>query len=201
VSDDYDESLDDGGVDEAEEQGVVIPLGKSNMIAWVSEEDREILDFDWKLKTARGGAFPTYYAFRTEKFGRARIEYYLHNVVWERMIGARLPVGFLVDHINQDKLDNRRCNLRLATRNDNERNKGKRRTQAGGTPSSKYKGVNKTRAKAKPWRAIITVEKVQTPLGTFVTEREAAEAYNRAAIYLFGDFACPNKFDDDEEEA
>jgi len=114
-------------------------------------------------------------------------------LVWERMMEAKLPWGFLIDHINGDKLDCRRSNLRLATRSDNEANKKKRR----GNTTSKYKGVSKiATAKKYPWRATITKEKRQTALGTFATEWEAAEAYNQAALELYGEFAFTNVRED-----
>jgi len=180
---------------EYEDDGIIeVPLGDSGLFAWIDEEDRDLLVSDWLLKSAGTKQFPHYYAFRRWKAGRARGEYYLHNEVWERIMGAPLPKGFLVDHIDGDKLNNRRSNLRLATRMDNEANKKKRRTQAGGQPSSKYKGVNKIRdGREKCWRATITYEKRQIKLGTYYDEKEAGRAYNKAAAHYFGEFACINE--------
>ena len=108
-----------------------------------------------------------------------------------------VPRGFLVDHINGDKLDNRRENLRLATRGENEVNKRKRRTHKGRKPTSKYKGVTKIKDRRKKrWRAIITFQKRIIHLGNFYTEKEAAEAYNEAAKKYYGDFAYLNKIED-----
>ena len=184
---------------EEEAEPIIIELGDSGLIAWIDEEDRPLTDVQWNLKQAGRKDQPTYYAYRQWRVNRARGEYYLHNEVWERMMNAPLPHGFLVDHINQDKLDNRRCNLRLATRMDNEANKRKRRTQAGGAPSSGYKGVSKVKdGRKKCWRATLTYEKQQKALGSFYTEREAAEAYNEAAIEYFAGFAHLNVFDDND---
>jgi hypothetical protein len=85
----------------------------------------------------------------------------------------------LVDHINHDTLDNRKCNLRLATKQQNNQN----RICTKGT--SHYKGVYR---KYKGWAAQIC----KTHLGTFKTEEDAARAYNKKARQLFGEFACLN---------
>lgn len=186
--------------EEDEESPIEVELGNSGLYAWIDEIDRDITINNWGLKSAGTKQFPHYYAYRAWHVNNVRGEYYLHNEVWERMMGFPLPKGFLVDHINGDKLDNRRSNLRLATRSDNEANKKKRRTQSGGPTSSKYKGVSKvTDGRKKCWRVTITREKHSTALGAFYSEREAGEAYNKAALEYFGEFAVINEFDDDDE--
>jgi len=91
-----------------------------------------------------------------------------------------------VDHINGDTLDNRKCNLRPATRSQNAMNssKGKRRNT-----SSRFKGVSK---KATRWIAQITVDKKRKQIGSFSTEEEAARAYDRHAKNHYKDFARLN---------
>lgn len=90
----------------------------------------------------------------------------------------------LVDHINHDGLDNRRSNLRPATTKQNVRNS---RSRPG---SSQYKGVDLFRG--VKWRATIRVDGKKKHLGLFVDEKDAARAYNKAALELFGEFACLN---------
>lgn len=86
-----------------------------------------------------------------------------------------------VDHINGDGLDNRRCNLRLASRSDNKANaatyKNNRHGFKGATP---YKGR---------WRAQIVRGGTHHALGIFDTAEEAHAAYCRAAERLHGAFA------------
>lgn len=184
-----------------EPEPIEIELGNSGLISWVDEEDRDVLAKDWILKSAGNKDFPHYYAVNRWKIGGKWGEEYLHNVIWERMMGTPVPRGFLVDHINRDKLDNRRCNLRLATRAQNEANKRKRRTQAGGKPSSKYKGVSYRKGyKKKPWRAVINYEKRYINIGNFKTEIEAAKAYNEAAKKYFGEFAFLNEITENTTE-
>ena len=178
-----------------------IELGDSGLIAWIDEEDEQLAGMLWTAK--RAGYAPNfhYYAINRNSIRGVSMDLWLHNLVWERMIGEPLPRGFLVDHINGDKLDNRRENLRLATRADNEANKKKRRTQAGGAPSSKYKGVNEIKdGRKKKWRAIVTVDKKHIRLGNFYTEIEAARAYNEAALEHYGEFAYINRLPEDGTE-
>lgn len=181
----------------SEAEPYVITLGDSDLIAWVDEVDAPLAGMGWYAKKAGTKEFPHYYACSRATIGRTRMDYFLHNVVWEAMMGTPLPSGFLVDHINGDKLDNRRENLRLATRADNEANKKKRRTQSGGKTSSKYKGVNKPKDRKK-FRATLTFQHRQINLGSFESEREAAEAYNKAAIEYYGEFAYINEFEEDD---
>lgn len=108
---------------------------------------------------------------------------YLHRLV------SKCRDGFMIDHINMNKLDNRLCNLRECVNSENQRNKP-------GLPgsSSIYKGVSLT-ANKKRWRARIILQKVHYYLGTFDDEKEAAIAYNKKALELFGEFAWLNKID------
>ena len=75
--------------------------------------------------------------------------------------------GLEVDHVNRCKLDNRRCNLRVVTRRENSQN------LAGFGGSSPYRGVF---ARGARFVAKVRVDGVLQHLGTFDTEREAAEA-------------------------
>lgn len=92
-----------------------------------------------------------------------------------------------VDHINRNKLDNRRSNLRIATPAQNSYNKDKHRG------ASKYKGVM-TICDRGSTRIIARVvhNKKQHYLGTFETHEAAALAYNEAALKYHGEFANLN---------
>jgi hypothetical protein len=95
----------------------------------------------------------------------------------------------IVDHINRDTLDYRRNNLRVCSPVQN----GWNRPVARIPKTSPYKGVHKSvyRGGAK-WRAQICAYGKRFHLGQFMTEEEAAQAYNLKAIELFGEFAVLN---------
>lgn len=95
------------------------------------------------------------------------------------------PEGMVTDHINGDKLDNRKENLRYCTQGQNLRNQ--RRTRS----KSVYKGVKETLQGS--FQARIQINKKQIYLGNFKTPIEAARAYNDAAIEHHGEFAYLNK--------
>jgi len=91
----------------------------------------------------------------------------------------------LIDHRDRKPLNNRKPNLRICTRKENNRNKGKPKTNTSG-----FKGVDFI---GKKWRAAIKVNQKRIHIGMFKHKTEAALAYNRAAIQYFGEFACLNK--------
>jgi hypothetical protein len=91
-----------------------------------------------------------------------------------------------VDHINGQKLDNRKANLRLCTQRQNCQN---RQTRC--NSSSFYKGVSWDRSNNK-WRARIYISGNPKFLGNFTDNEEAARAYDKAAREYFGEFACVN---------
>jgi len=93
------------------------------------------------------------------------------------------PKDMIVDHINGDKLDNRKCNLRICTQAQNCCNSKKQKNNTSG-----YKGVcwHTTR---KKWFSSIKYNKKNISLGYFNTPEEAYAAYCKAAKELHGEFA------------
>ena len=109
-----------------------------------------------------------------------------------RLVIGNPPPGYVIDHINNDYLDNRRSNLRFATPAENSYNRSKINQ---GKTSSKYKGVCKRvskRGKVR-WRAMIQHKGKKINIGHYSTEVDAAHAYNLMAKKLFGEFAYLNK--------
>lgn len=113
---------------------------------------------------------------------------------WRQMHMHRLILGVQgneqVDHINGNGLDNRRMNLRIATP---RQNTGNRRPCGGGV--SRFKGVYLDRRSGR-WQAAIGQRhkgiKTQKHLGSFGSEIEAAQAYDREAVLRYGEFANLN---------
>lgn len=108
--------------------------------------------------------------------GRAYSE---HRLAWLFVYG-RWPENH-VDHINGVLDDNRLCNLRDATRSQNQANRAATRKSKSG-----FKGVH---SHGRKWVASIQRDKQPTYLGTFDTAELAHAAYAVAAKELFGDFA------------
>lgn len=93
-----------------------------------------------------------------------------------------------VDHRNGDGLDNRRQNLRFATRAENQRNASVRADSLTG-----LKGVTFARDRGYYRAVIMGPDRKRRWLGNFQDPKEAARAYNQAAFTLFGEFARVNK--------
>lgn len=91
-----------------------------------------------------------------------------------------------VDHINGDKLDNRRCNLRLCTHQQNAFNQKRRRTNTSG-----YIGVSPVKSKSS-YEAYIHIRGRKYHIGVFTTARHAARVRDRVARLLFGEYARLN---------
>src|SRR2546425_1516194 len=91
-----------------------------------------------------------------------------------------------VDHEDRDGLNNRRYNLRVATHDDNQRN---RSCQKRNNRTSQYKGVCLEKGK---WRVRIRVNGKNIEIGRFDSELQAALAYDKAAREHYGEFACCN---------
>jgi hypothetical protein len=92
----------------------------------------------------------------------------------------------IVDHIDGNRRNNTRANLRFATQSQNRANEHGSR---GG--SSVYRGVYWD-VNRKKWAAMLAIKAKPQFLGRFVDEAEAARAYDRAAAEYFGEFATLN---------
>ena len=97
-----------------------------------------------------------------------------------------------VDHINGDTLDNRRCNLRIATKGENNRNAKKNKRG-----KTLYKGVI-IRPSGR-YGVYIQYNNKPLCLGTYDDIKTAAEVYNKKAKEIFGEFARLNKIGDKDE--
>jgi len=148
-----------------------IPLTKGRQ-AMVDPEDYEWLkNWSWcAMLLPDGQAYAA-----THLHGR---KVYMHRLL------MNAPKGMLVDHINGNGLDNRRCNLRLCTAAENMWNRGKN------PGSSRFKGVS--RNQCGTWDASIGIESHCIHVGTYADEVEAAHVRDRWAFVLHGAFAWLN---------
>lgn len=108
---------------------------------------------------------------------------YLHRWIVTRRIGE-IPDALYVDHIDGDPLNNRFGNLRLCEPHQNSANA---RTRGG---KSTYRGV--FQQISGRWTSQISSQGNRICLGTYDTEEEAAEAYDKAALSIHGEFARLN---------
>ena len=102
-------------------------------------------------------------------------------------------VGEYADHINSQRLDNRRCNLRPATHSQNGQ---RRKVQANSRTG--YRGVIHS---PHGWRAHLYCNKKHISLGYYSDIIEAAKAYDRGAIKYFGPNAATNFPQETEHQA
>jgi hypothetical protein len=137
--------------------------------------------FKWYLAATHKGKF---YALRG-----ARVGFEETKIVRLSREIMQAPKGILVDHRNGDSLDNRRENLRLATRCQNMQNAKKRRNKA--ETSSKFTGVYFDKCRCL-WAYILRANGKVVATGRFPTEIEAARARDAAARKYHGEFARLN---------
>lgn len=153
----------------------------------VDDRDYEtIASYNWYAVKKPGQNY--YAASHTYVSGIRRV------ILMHRLILGLGVDDLSVDHINGNGLDNRRCNLRLATTTQNAQNQKTHKTGRGknGLKTSTYKGVYKSKGK---WKAQIRVGGKQIYLGLFEKETEAAQSYNMAALKYFGKYAKLNEIE------
>lgn len=153
---------------------IPLPYG---YVAVIDAMDADLLPFNWHIRNLTRRHYACY---RTER-GGIKTTHFLHRIILERMIGHSPAKGEVVDHIDNNPLNNRRSNLRLATIAENVRNSKLRSNSTSG-----YKGVSKV---GNRWRAYIVVNKKQINLGLYATAEEASLVYREAALKYHGEFA------------
>ena len=133
---------------------------------------------DWPLVSKYKWHYATGYARRHNGYKKTPVP--LHREL------LRAKKGEIIDHINGDKLDNRRSNLRICTISENAQNSRLPINNLSG-----YKGVTWHKVKMK-WLAQIMKDGKQHFLGYFLNAEDGARAYNEAAMRLHGEFASIN---------
>ncbi|MCI0551283.1 MAG: HNH endonuclease [Anaerolineae bacterium] len=145
------------------------------LVALVDDADFEYLN-QWKWHYAAG-----YASRNSSRIQGRRKPIRMHRVIMQA------PDGIEVDHIDtNNKLDNRRQNLRLCTHVENMSNQKRPANNKSG-----YKGVC-WRPDRNKWQCSITSKDQRIHVGYFLTAEEAAHAYDAKARKLFGVFARTN---------
>jgi hypothetical protein len=157
-----------------------LPLTKG-YVAYVDDDDYErIAKYKWTA-IITGQNIKRVYAYRRAGWDNVNRRWTI--TVWMHREIAKPPDDMDTDHINHDTLDNRKDNLRHATRTQNLA-RGRRALGKVG-----LRGVTLTTSGEKaPYKAQIRGRTI----GTFYTKQEAAEAYNAAATEAYGTFATLN---------
>lgn len=166
---------------------VVQPQGKPYRFIPLTQGQNAIVDVDdfawlskWNWYAQWNEFTKSFYAVRTVNFRDGRVS----AVRMSREILGSLS-GKEADHKNRNTLDNRRSNLRDATRSQNQSNKDVHRISASG-----YRGVYSVGN--RKWVAQIRHHKVCVYLDRFLSVEEAAQAYDEAAKKYHGEFAVLN---------
>lgn len=144
----------------------------NNKIVLVDDDDYEKLN---------------YFKWAYSKSGYALLRNGGVNIWMHRYIMYLKDSSLVVDHINNNRLDNRKSNLRIATYENNSRN-----TTLSIKNSTGYRGVIRWRNK---YKAQIQYGNKHYHLGIFSTKEGAALAYNKEAIKIFGEYAKLNVVD------
>lgn len=153
---------------------------KTGQIVLIDDEDFEKLNHGLGWQLNRDGL--VYWKFRVEGKTKAKG---IHRVVMDA------PKGVEVDHINGNRFDNRKCNLRLVNRSQNAMNRGPQSNRQHGYP---YKGIRlfKREGLKKCWQAHIKVNGKTISGGYFETALEASKKYDELARIHHGEFAKLN---------
>jgi hypothetical protein len=147
--------------------GIVVGYSK------VDDEDFNILkEYKWSLDGDRGNSY-----LRNKKLGA------IHRFI------MKCPKNKEVDHINRDRSDNRKQNLRICTRSQNMMNRTKYKN---GKTGYKNIGFVNKRKSCHPWYVGIRKDKKHYYLGSYKTLKEAIKVRNKALKKLHGEFARYN---------
>lgn len=155
-----------------------IPLTRG-LFALIDDEDADdISQFRWHaLESANNPG--RYYAYRRARLRPGpSVTLYMHRAI------MKPPIGFHVDHINHNRLDNRRCNLRIATQAQNNSNAIYSSTALGRRGVYEYRPGHFTVRASR--QGIVYMRR------GFTDSIQAALIYDAMARILFGEFAATN---------
>lgn len=156
---------------------ILLPLNHGRF-SLIDDDDSDLCASKWHMHTANG---VTMYVVRNVRANGIRRTEFLHKV-----IASRKGLSGTVDHRNRCGLDNRRDNLRSASRAQNCANRSMHKNNSSG-----FKGVTWHRVTSR-WMARLSVDGRKRHLGLFRDPQQAARAYDIAAREVYGEFAALN---------
>lgn len=130
-------------------------------------------DYEWLMLGAKWCLHSQGYACRRTPDNKIET---MHRVIMQT------PKGLYTDHINNNRLDNRRSNLRIVTNSEN---------LSRAVPKSGLKGVS-WHGQMKQWRARIYIDGKEKHLGLFDNKVDAIKCYNEKVRELWGEYAWQN---------
>ena len=157
-----------------------IPLSRGRYALVDPDDYAWLSQYNWYTTGDKG----LFYAVRSagRRQGQKRAVATMHREI------LKVPAGMFVDHINHNGLDNRKANLRPATRAQNAWN---RRKPHRGSLHSKYKGLSWHKRQNR-WGVRVTVDGNSRFIGYFNNELDAARAYDQAAKKYHREYASLN---------
>jgi hypothetical protein len=160
----------------------LIKIKGTDLVTIVDDEDFDKLNkYSWRLSNSGYVRRMTTIRINGEKKSKS---FTMHREI------MTAKEGQIVDHINRDKLDNRKENLRFVTREQSNQNRGISSRNTNG-----YKGVSLKvdhHKRKRPYEAKIKVNGKSIWLGTYETAIEAALDYDEMALVYHGDYAKLN---------
>lgn len=154
--------------------GVRIPLTGGYFAIVDFVDASEVLKISWYCEKAKNNN-----KYAVNRFSGIR----LHRFIANRM---GLEIEQYVDHRDLNGLNCRRSNIRVATHQQNNANTGLRKHNTSGRKGVSWDVVRSA------WKSNIRVNNKTIFLGRYLNIKEAADAYDAAALKYFGDFALTN---------
>jgi hypothetical protein len=144
---------------------------KRKWLIMVDDEDyKKLNNFHWQADK---------YGIVSRHIGKKK-----HILMYRQIMNA--PLGIEIDHIDGNRLNNQKSNLRFATSSQNKMNRGPRKDNKSG-----YKGVSWHKERNK-WTARIMINGEYKHLGLFDNILNAVNAYNKIAKTYYGEYAWLN---------
>ena len=158
---------------------IILTHGK---VAIVDDEDFDYLNqFKWLANKQKNDKF---YVGRNIPVSNKK-----QSKIWMHRFIMNPEKGMVIDHLDGNPLNNQKNNLRICTHAENMRNSKIPKNNTSG-----FKGVSFVK-KHNTYESSIRINNIKIYLGYYIDPKDAAKAYNDAALKYHGEFANLNKID------